>query len=307
MALSTSLRAHGAGWLALALALVPQSAGRLVAQSPIVEGRTYDGGTAVFSEAAGVTFTVPAGWQAQMDGASGLFLMTGPGAQAAVWAYSSGTPDEMVEVMGADLEELGIMVGEDQVERPDANRIHGTFQALSDVGKGRLAGSVLRGPHGAVIGAAALGAQGEDDSLLRVVEAVIESVSWSPPVAETWEDELAGLLLIGGSANSDFAPDGAGNSVSAAGRDDVRIALCANRTYEYASESVFYVSTSDASVSSQDSDGHAGGWRLVGDVAGAAYLILEPWDRDPIIYEVEEREGGVLLEGRQYGASGAGC
>ena len=307
MAFSISLRVPGAGCLALALSLVPQSALQLTAQSPIEEGRTYASGTAVFSEAAGVTFTVPDGWQAQMDAASGLFLMTGQGAQAAVWAYSSGTPDEMAEVIGADLEELGIMVGEDRVERPDDNRIHGTFQALSDAGQGRLAGSVLRGPHGAVIGAAALGAQGADEALLRVVEAVIESVLWSAPAAEEWGDELAGLLLTGGSANSDYAPDGGGNSVSAAGRDDVRIALCANRTYEYASESVFYVSTSAGSVSSGDSDGHTGGWRLVGDVAGTAYLILEPWDRDPIIYEVEEGEGGVLLEGRSYGASGAGC
>ncbi len=311
MAISISSRANGMGPMALALSfavsLIGQSAGHLQAQAPIQEGRTYPGGTVVLSDAAGVAFTVPTGWQAQLDAASGLFLMTGQNAQAAIWAYSSGTPDDMAEVMVNDLNEVGILVGEDRVERPNADQIQGTFEALSEAGKGRLAGSILRGPHGAVIGAAALGEQGADEALLGVVESVIQSVAWSRPAAAAWGEALAGSLLTGGSTNSDYAPDGGGNSVSAAGRDDVQIALCANGTYEYASESTFYVSTSDVSVSSGGSDGHTGGWSLVGDVSGNAYLILEPWDRDPVIYEIEEREGGVVLEGRHYGVAGAGC
>lgn len=281
----------------------------LSAQTSVGDGHVFDGGAIVSAEAAGVAFTIPSGWQAQWDASAGLFVMSGDGARAAVWAYSSGTPDEMAEVIGADLEELGVVVGEDQVERPDADRIYGTFEALSDAGRGRLVGSILRGPHGAVIGAAALGGPGTDDALRAAVDAVISSVRWRAPLAAEWEQRLAGTTVRGGSTNSDYSPDELGGNLhlSSAGRDDVTIVLCRDRSYEYSSESVFHVSTPDVSVASEDSDSHAGTWRLVGDVAGNAILVLAPWDRDPVVYDVEEGTDGVLIDGRSYEASAAGC
>lgn len=74
----------------------------------------------------------------------------------------------------------------------------------------------------------------------------------------------------------------------------------------YESSSETYVSIAGASASSTSSDGHAGEWWLVADLAGQALLYLEADDGRVFAWDVVERGEDVLVDGTAYGVSG-GC
>ena len=290
-----------ASLLVLFLLAVPASG-----QTTIQQSGRYESGTEVAAPAAGVSFKIPEAMQGHMDAEAELFLLGSDGVQAAVWAYSEGSPDDLADVIGTDLSDLEVILTEDRVER-DGTGIQGWYDALSGDGIGRLFGAIRSGPNGAILGAAALGPTGSDVELESVVQAIFASVRWPEPEAREWQASLAGTVLTGGGGHSDFNPDYTGNHLSQAGQEYTEITLCRDGSYGFESESSVSVSTPEFSVSSAGEDAHSGGWSLVGDIAGNALLVLTPWDRDEVFYDLVPVEGGVLLEGYAYGVEAGPC
>jgi len=291
--------------LAVACSLLATSPSR--AQTLVSEGARYAAGTVVTSAAAGVTFRIPDGFEARMDGDLGLFVLHGEGVDAAVWAYSDGALEDVAGVMAADLGELGITAREDAVETT-ADRLRGSFEAVSERGPGRLVAEVVRGGSGNVLGVAALGGPDGEGALGSLVDAVVASARWSEPSARALAAQAAGALLQASSGGSDYSPGGAGGYGSSASQGSTSLRLCSDGSYGYVSESTTYVSIEGASASSEHRDAHQGRWLLVGDVAGRIWLALQPTDRDEIVWEVKLTGGdGATLDGRSWSAGRAGC
>ena len=259
------------------------------------------------AEGSGIAFQLPAGARGRFEPAEGRFAFEAGGTQGAIWAYSSGSVDEMANVVGRELEALGLLAVEDHVGRtPDGLR--GSYDVWSDAGRGRLAGEIRSGPNGAVVAVAAMGSQSEEAHLWDTVDRVVASLQWHPPLAHRWRERLAGTTLEGGSANSDFSPDAYTDTpLSQAGRNDIVLTLCRDGSYAFESESRFSVSTPEVSVSSEDNDEHVGSWSLVSDIAGNALLVLAPLDRDELAYDVAITEQGLVVGAYAYTTRPAPC
>lgn len=280
-------------------------AGSLLAQEPAIRpGSMHPAGTVAHAPAAGASFTIPRDYQGQLDAESGLFLVLGQH-RAAVWAFSEGTVSDVAEVMGADLEAVGLALSPEETSGGN-ERMEGAYAVYSGEGPARLHGVIQRGPEGNVVGVAALGPPGSDPSLQALARDLVASVTWSRPQARDWQMEMAGTSLTGGSSAGDPTTDSA-DDVAAAITTDIRIVLCGDRSYEFTSERLTTVSSAEISGYGASQDTHAGAWTVVGDVAGSAWLVLTPLDREERYYAVEPLEGGVTLEGRPYAAAPAGC
>ncbi|MEZ4426019.1 MAG: hypothetical protein R3E98_21670 [Gemmatimonadota bacterium] len=294
-------------WLLAVVGLAATaSPGRLSGQEVIHVGGRYPAGTVVLSPATGVGFRIPAGFTGHADPESGLFLLRGSGMTAAVWAYSQGSPSDVADVVLSDLDELGLSLTPDQVHIQETT-MRASYDVWSEEGLGRLHGVVVQGPHGADYAVAVLGGRGEDEALVSALAAVSGSITWSAPDAPSWVAQAEGVVLTGGDESGTSVDQGDGTAGSFVRESTTELTLCRDHSYQWRSEGVSYFSSDAGSASSEHSDAHAGTWALTFDLVGGAWLILEPWDREERVFSVEISGEGVLLGGRAYVVSAAGC
>ena len=288
----------------LAVALSAAAAPLLAQSTPVVAGRTYAGGTRLASPLTGVSFTLPAGVQAQWEPDVQALVAVAPDLLAGVWAWSEGSAEEVAEEVGRLLGAQGIRAqprGEIEV---GGGMLRADFDALTAEGPGLLHAVVREGPSGGVVAFAALGGTDAAARVRGFVTALESSLEWATPEASSWRAQVEGTVLSWSGSGSDFSP----GAVSASGASESRasLALCLGSQYRYEESSESYVSIMGASASSSSSDAHAGQWWLVADLAGGATLLLEATDGRLFRWSVEEAGDAYLVDGYRYVPQG-GC
>ncbi|MEZ4696550.1 MAG: hypothetical protein R2832_09050 [Rhodothermales bacterium] len=267
----------------------------------IESGRTWQAGTTLRSEFAGITFRIPEGFVAQYDPESSGVLMqrATDGVIVGVWGFSEASVDELGAAVVELIAKQDVSLYPEKQERIDERSLDATFRAVTPQGIGRLVGSVRQAETGNAIAVVALGSEQSGD-LPDVVDVVTASVAWKQPSALEWKELLAGRAFTGSKNDSDYSSGGAGGYGSYASTDKSLLAFCDAETYAFSSESESYFSIDGASSSSVSSDAHRGRWWLVADLAGQAFLILESTEGEGYRWPVSEGETGLIVNGRTY-------
>ena len=294
------------GVLLLALSGAPGPA-PLSAQTPLAGGQAYPAGTELAAALAGVTFTVPAGFQAGWDPDLQAVLMGGGGGEVlavAVWGWSEGTLTEIEAVVGQRLEEAGIRGALRSQPEVTETEARAWYDVLTPEGPGLLRGVIRVGEAGNAAAVAALGRTGAEEETGAMVDGVLASLELGAPGAAAWRGEVEGTVLSTSATSSDYSPGGAGGGGSAASRSRSVLQLCGTG-YAYETESESYISIEGASASNTSRDAHQGAWWLVADLLGNATLVLEASDGRLFHWEVEDRGEAVMVAGETYGVAGS--
>ncbi len=273
-------------------------ASSVAAQSVIQAGQRYPGGTRVLAPAAGVSFQVPANLQGGYDPAAEAFLISSqsqPNTVVAVLAYSEGTVEEVGDVVMELLSEQGMQLQPRGEPQFDGTTLRATFTVWAGGQQGVLIGTIRSGPPGNTVAIIGFGPQPEESAIRRLCDGVLESTSFSAPLAAQWRQQFGGTRLVYLGQQSNYSPGGVGDASYVSQREE-RYDFCRNGGYAYYMKDESYFSVEGVGgMSSTEEDGHQGSWRLVADIVGAAYLILEATDGQIRQYAVEERQDGVVV------------
>lgn len=291
---------------AVALAAVGSTALPAQAAAP---NTPYRAGATVQSAATGISFTVPTGFQGAWDSdASGIVLQDGSGKMLAVWGVSDGTVEGVADEVGSVLTQLGLQLAPHGAPTESNGLTTATFRVQSQAGAGFLAAALRKGPSGAVVAVAALGA--EEASLASLSQEVARGATFGTVQAAQWASRAAGLRFQGRSGSSNSSSGGVGSG-SYASQTDITLVLCRSGEYQLQSRSESYFSldgmSASSSASGSGSDAHQGRWMLVGDLIGRAFLVLESTDDRYFVWSVQENAQGVAINGTQYSAAPGPC
>lgn len=288
--------------LVMILAALMMTPGRAAAQQgiPLEAGRLYAGGERLVSPWAGFSFMVPPEHQAQYDPALSSLVMQSPEMMLAVFGVSEAAPDALGSVAIDLLAEQGVRLALRQIEQPDDRTLRGTYVAFTPEGMGLTIAAAQAGPHGQAVAVFTLGPQGQEEALNDAVEAFLGSIEWIPPEAAAWRDRTAGRRFSTSGASSTYSPGGAGGYGSHASGTESALDLCSDGTYAFETRSESYISIEGASAEHVSSDAHIGRWRLIADVAGMPYLMLEAQDGRSFTWLVEETAEGAVIDGTAY-------
>jgi len=289
---------------ALALVACPLAAQQTVTVAANV---TWTAGTAIRSPWSGVTITVPQGFQAMVsDEAQGIVMRDEAQRLIGVWAVSQGTPEDLADAVGEILGGLGIQA--QLTAQPDArgDLTIARFSASTSGGMGSLVAALRRGPAGNALVVASLGAA-DADGLERLAAGVAGDATMGPPEAAGWRERAAGLRLTTSGTDHLSSRGGVGDGRYNS-RTTATLTLCRDGRYGYASESSSIVSVDGAgSMESNSRDAHEGGWSLLADILGRAFLALQASDGREFLWMVEETEDGAVVNGAGYRAEAGPC
>ncbi len=296
-------RSTSAGLLtSLALAAGVGSPG--AAQTLIEVDAPVSGDAALHAPVAGISFTVPPGFQGAWDPeVEGLVLESSDGMILGLWGWSEGEVEEAAGAIEARLSGLGLRLEERGEPTVGDAELMALFAAASAEGPGFLAAAIRRGDDGNVFAVAVLGGPDEEDAVQAVRDTVIGSLRLTRPGAATWRAEVEGAVLSWSSSGSDMSSGT--TTATGASSSTASIALCPGGVYRYSEESESYVSIEGVSASNASSDGHAGQWWITANLAGQARLTLEASDGRVFYWSVEEADGAYLIDGYRYVVSGS--
>lgn len=285
----------------LATLLITPSLG---AQTLITVDGAIPGGSTMASPLTGISFTVPAdfsgGWDPETGG---IVLQSSDSFFVGLWGWSEGTVEEASAEVEARLQNLGIGVGmlDDPILTED--ELTGIFSAQSSDATGFLGAAVRRGPAGNVLAIAVLGSQEARAQVGDIRDAFVESIRFTEPGSARWRAEVEGAVFTWSSSGSDMSSGT--TTATGASSSTATLSLCGGGMYRYSESSESYVSIEGVSASSESSDGHAGAWWLIADLAGQAILEMETSDGRSFFWFVEEDASGYLIDGYRYQLTGS--
>lgn len=265
--------------------------------------RTYRAGERVDSPWSGISVSIPPGFTAAYDeGAKALLMRDANGTVlAGVFGASRATVKDFGDTLVDHLTGLGIRMMPQAIDSTPAGGIEARYTAFYNGQLHSLAGTVVPGGKGNVLGVAVLGPQGDVAKLMEMARAVARSATWSTPTAAQWGARLAGVALHRSGSDSNFTRSGT-DHISEAGQTSAEMHFCSNGTYSYAFSSQSFLSTGAGGLESKSSDQHQGRWDLVADFTGAAHLVLTATDGREFIWQIQETPSGAAVNGKPYRA-----
>ena len=267
---------------------------------PIEEGRVYEAGTRLESPWSGVSFVVPAGFNAAYDPESeGVYMQKGT-TLLMVWGLSEATAEQIASLALLMIREQGVGVEMVSRQDPDAQTVHAELTTASEFGTGSLVGTARHSAEGNALAMFALSLQGDDPNLASYVSAVSETIRWSAPMAKEYREALAGRTFQGAGYDSAYSQGGAGNYGSFAGENKTVLSFCSQDRYGYMIDATTIMSIEGASVRSEDRDAHSGAWNLILGLAGNGYLMLDSDRGDTFEWSFRETEAGLHINGIVY-------
>jgi hypothetical protein len=244
----------------------------------------YPAGTRLASPMTGIAFQLPTGFRAEWDpGLGALLALSGDGAFGLVWGWSEGSVEEAAGEVGSRLDQQGITLRVRTESQQSVTEMRAAFDANTTDGQGVLHALIRQGPLGGVVAVAGMGAEVNEGSAARFVDAVAASLEWTEPGASTWRQRALGTVFTWGAAT---------------------ISFCSPDQYVYRESPESSASLMGASASSTSGDEHTGGWWLISDLSGLPLLVLEATDGRTFQWSVQASGDGFLIDGNAYRATG---
>ena len=244
----------------------------------------YPAGTSLASPMTGIAFQLPAGFRAEWDpGLGALLALSGDGAFGLVWGWSEGSVEEAAGEVGSRLDQQGITLRVRTESQQSVTEMRAAFDANTTDGQGVLHALIRQGPLGGVVAIAGMGAEVNEGSAARFVDAVAASLEWTEPGASTWRQRALGTVFTWSATT---------------------ISFCSPDQYVYRESSESSAALMGASASGTSSDEHTGGWWLISDLSGLPLLVLEATDGRTFQWSVQASGDGFLIDGHAYRATG---
>ncbi len=261
------------------------------------------------SPATGLSFMTPRNFRGAYDAQTGtFFLKNKDGLLLGIYGFSEATLHEVAEVVGAAVKKLGFELSPTNTQDLDANTVLATYQTLSAQGKGIMVGIAEVGQNKNAIAMIGFGKADQEEKIKKKLQRILAQVEWKKPEAHTWQKKLAGRVLSTSGSDSNASQGGAGGSGSHISETKTTITFCGDASYRYQTKTESFFSAGGMSVDNSSSDAHQGRWRLVANLVGEAFLILDAVDGRSFLWPTEETDRGAVVNGTTYQVgSGRSC
>jgi hypothetical protein len=266
-------------------------------------GKQYAAGTRISSPWTGVSFLVPQGYKGGYDTDAEGFVMTSAHKDyLAVYALSSGTPEQFAEYLLAELEQQGMQL---QLKgSPLQTPTSMSALAIAQTAQGQLGFyyTARQGPPGNLMAVVGLAAPKDQARFKKVADGLLASGQFGKPQAQAWKQELGGALLTLKNRNSAWSRD-PNPSKSASFNSSTResYTFCSSGQYAFNTSTERFLSNAAGYIESTDSDGHSGEWNLIANIIGTPILYLEASNGKRFEYILRiPGQGSVALDDRVY-------
>lgn len=267
----------------------------------------------VHNKSAGLSFNVPAGWQAQL-GEQGYVL--GSATQAGVLLilpHEYTSIAQLKQEAAAPMDDgAGTQLSFANVQEALAGR------ALAGAVSGLLQGQPVKGDVVALINdqgpgvmVLALAAIAQyDERFQRLAMELAGSIEFSKPdygdIVSQWSESLRNARLAYLSSYYSSGSSYGGYSTGGGYSDREEIHLCGDGHFKYSSNSSMSIDTGGAFGHSHGSDAGHGRWEVTGDAAGRAVLRLVFHSGSVSEYQLAIEGGKTYLNGARYYRTYAG-
>lgn len=233
------------------------------------------------SPATGLSFMTPRNFRGAYDSKTGtFFLKNRDGLLLGIYGFSEATLDEVTDVVNTAVKKLGMTLTLEEKENLDANTVIATFQTTSPQGKGIMVGITEIGKNNNALAIVGFGKAEKKEHIQKKLKRILAQVEWKKPEVRTWQKKWVGTGL---------SPSG-----SAASGSETKITFCSDSSYTY--------QTKSESIQNSSGDVHQGRWRLVANLVGETFLVLNTTNGRTFLWTIEEMETEVQINGTQYQA-----
>lgn len=238
--------------------------------APIELGKLYESGSRIQSEVTGISFDVPNGWEGRYEERSGSFVMRNKDSKnnglISLFGFSRIDLPKMTSYVLENINtlEYRIINRNAQQTKKKEGQIYVEFPVKSNFGDDsyKLIGYSQQGLMGNGIVVLGIGSNDNPSGMKEVIEAVIQSVSWSKPKPEVKVSLVGKCYKL---KDSVYYKGGEKRVVSeAVGLLD----LCKDGTYRY---KLMITQLNGSSID----ETHSGKWQIVQDLVGRSYLELK--------------------------------